>query len=208
MKSVNFTEASTDLGLTKLAKFSVREANSSAAAAAFDFIDDAHTAPDAPTDPTKGASGNVETGEHSWKMTWVTAGGESAPSDASDALDVTTAASKVTITIAVSARSNVTDRNIYRTVSGDTGDYKLVGAVGDNTATIFEDDVADGSLGDAAPSADSTGNRMYEVELAANSSTSEVFGDDSLSSLASAAEDATIQIASVTGEYDGTAHGW
>jgi hypothetical protein len=40
------------------------------------------------------------------------------------------------------------------TVAGDTGDWKLVATVADNTTTTYQIDLADESLGASAPAAD------------------------------------------------------
>lgn len=50
------------------------------------------------------------------------------------------------------AGANTTSRRIYRTKVGGSTDYFFVGTVGDNTTTIFTDNVADKSLGVKAPS--------------------------------------------------------
>lgn len=118
----------------------------------------------APTAPTAAlaspaAPGNVTDGLHSWKVTYVTANGETTPSAASGQVTVADQATngQVTITIPVSPDYGVTARKVYRTVAGDAGSYLLVGTVANNTATTFTDNVADGSLGAAAPSANTAG---------------------------------------------------
>lgn len=100
-------------------------------------------------------AGNVTNGTHSWKYTNVgpSGVGESAPSSISNQVDVTNNAvdGKVNLTSIVAGPAGTTARKIYRTVSGDTGDYKLVGTISDNVTTTFQDNVADGSLGAVAP---------------------------------------------------------
>ena len=58
---------------------------------------------------------------------------------------------QVSLTAIPTGPAGVTSRKIYRTVSGDTGDYKLVGSLGDNTTTTYTDNTADASLGASAP---------------------------------------------------------
>lgn len=100
-------------------------------------------------------AGNVTNGTHSWKYTNVgpSGVGESAPSSISNQVNVVNNAvdGKVNLTSIVAGPAGTTARKIYRTVSGDTGNYKLVGTISDNVTTTFQDNVADGSLGADAP---------------------------------------------------------
>lgn len=114
-------------------------------------------APGAATAALTGAgAGNVDNGAHSYKITFVTAGGETEAGTAS--APVTVADKTVNGQVALSAIPTgtvgiVTSRKIYRTVAGDTGDYKLVATIANNTATTYTDNTADSSLGAIAPSA-------------------------------------------------------
>lgn len=100
-------------------------------------------------------AGNVNNGTHSYKITLVGPGGESPASPTSNVVTVTDLAvnGRVALTsIPVGAASTgVTSRNIYRTVAGDAGSYKLVGSIADNVTTTYQDNVADSSLGAVAP---------------------------------------------------------
>lgn len=114
----------------------------------------ASSRPATPSAALAGAgAGNIDNGLHSWKVTNITARGETGGSSASGQVNVVdkTTNGQVTVTIPVSAQTNVTGRKIYRTIAGDTGNWLLVGTVNDNTSTTFTDNVSDASLGAAIP---------------------------------------------------------
>ena len=98
------------------------------------------------------AAGNVETGVHKYKYTFVNNTGETLPSAAS--ADVTVADKAVNGQVLVSGIAvgevGTTARKVYRTEAGGST-YKLLTTISNNTATTFLDNVADGSLGAAAP---------------------------------------------------------
>jgi hypothetical protein len=150
------------------------------------------TAPAAPSAAlaSPAAPGNVENGAHSYKVTFETADGETEASAVSNTVTVVnkTINGKVLVTIPVSTNHRVTARKVYRSAAGDavTGPWKLVNTVADNTATTFLDNVADGSLTDEAPDANSSG-------LSAN-------GDLGAANVDPAAHVKTVQ---VTGDLDG-----
>lgn len=52
--------------------------------------------------------------------------------------------------------SGTTSRKVYRTVAGNTGNYKLLTTIGNNSTTTYADSTADGSLGADAPSSDTS----------------------------------------------------
>jgi hypothetical protein len=117
-------------------------------------------APGAPVATLAGAgAGNVDNGTHSWKVTFVTVAGETTPSATSNVLNVVdkTTDGKVSVTGIPVGPLGTTARKLYRTVAGDTGSYKLVTTLSDNTTTVYEDDTADGSLGANAPSSNTAG---------------------------------------------------
>lgn len=117
-------------------------------------------APAAPVAALSGAgAGNVDDGSHSYKLTFVTAAGETDPSPASNVVTVAdkTMDGKVTLTIPVGTDPLTTDRKVYRRVAGDTGAWKLVAAVGNNTATTYVDNLADAGLGANAPTVNGAG---------------------------------------------------
>lgn len=106
-----------------------------------------------PTDTptvTSNATGLL-TGAYQWKVTNVNTGlVESDVSTATASLTLASATARIVLQT-FAASYGVAARKIYRTVvSGSV--YKLVGTVSNNTATTFDDNVADASLGANAPS--------------------------------------------------------
>ena len=98
----------------------------------------------------EGIAGNL-TGAYTYKVTFVTADGETEGGEVSVSRTVT--AKKIELSgIPVSHLSTVTSRKIYRTVGGGT-QHKLVATLSDNTTTTYSDNVADGSLGANVPTA-------------------------------------------------------
>lgn len=98
-----------------------------------------------------GAAGNVNVGDHSWVVTFVAGSVEHRAGPKSNVLTIVTSAKQVNLTSIAIGPTGTTARKVYRTVAGDTGSYKLVGTINDNTTTILTDNVADGSLGAAVP---------------------------------------------------------
>jgi uncharacterized phiE125 gp8 family phage protein len=116
----------------------------------------------APTAPTvalasPAAPGNVENGAHRYRVTFVTADGETDGGTISSA--VTVADKTVNGQVAVSAipvgGSAVTSRKLYRTVAGGST-YLLLATIADNTTTTYTDNIADASLGAAVPTTNTT----------------------------------------------------
>jgi hypothetical protein len=99
---------------------------------------------------TIGAAGNVNTGLHSWAVTFVTGAGETNLGTNSIPLNVTPD-SIVNLTAVPLGPAGTTSRKIYRTVAGNIGNFKLVGTIGNNTTTTFVDNIADSGLGADAP---------------------------------------------------------
>ena len=104
---------------------------------------------------TEGAAGNVDPGMHSWAVTFVTGAGETNLGTNSIPLYVVGGSppvgSIVNLTAIPLGPAGTTSRKIYRTVAGNTGNFLLVATIGDNTTTTYADNIADGSLGAAAP---------------------------------------------------------
>jgi hypothetical protein len=100
-------------------------------------------------------AGNVDNGNHGWFTTFVGSAPfeESGVTTKSNVLNVVdkTTNGKVNLTGIPLGPAGTTARKIYRTVSGDTGNPKLVGTISDNTTTTFQDNVADAGLGANAP---------------------------------------------------------
>jgi hypothetical protein len=128
-------------------------------------------APDAAlVDPA--AAGNVEDGAHSYKVTFVAgatetqAGTQSAPVTV---VDKSTNGQVALTNIPTSSDASVTARNIYRTEANADPDvdanYKLLATIGNNTATTFTDNVADGSLTTVAPTTNDTIADEFPVPL-------------------------------------------
>lgn len=117
---------------------------------------DGEPAPDAPTAALAGAAGNVDDGAHRYRVTYVTADGETEGGLISDVLTVSdkTSDGQVTVTIPVGGTS-VTSRKIYRTEAAGTS-YKLLTTVADNSTTEYTDNTADSGLGAEAPTTNGT----------------------------------------------------
>lgn len=102
-------------------------------------------------------AGNVENGAHSYKVTFVTASGETTGSAKSNVVTVVdkTTDGQVSLTGIAVGPTGTTSRKVYRTVTGDTGDYKLLTTLGNNTATTYTDNTADASLTSVLPTTNS-----------------------------------------------------
>ena len=105
-------------------------------------------------------TGNVTNGTHSYRVTFTDGHGyESSAGPSSNIVTVDATHKQVdlsNIPLGPTATGNdglnaTVNRKIYRTIAGNTGSPKLLATISDNTTTIFTDNVADGSLGVAAP---------------------------------------------------------
>lgn len=102
-------------------------------------------APVAPTF-TLNTGGNVDTGNHNYRITYTTAIGETNMGGALTAT-VTTGNNTVNLTIPISTDPRVTGRKIYRNKIGQTVDVGyLIATIPNNTATTYTDTVADSTL--------------------------------------------------------------
>ncbi len=94
-------------------------------------------------------TGLLGVGAYKYSVTYTTALGETEGSVCSAPAVITTDAThtKVTITLPVSTDTRVTGRKIYRTAVGGA-EYlsKLLATIANNTATTYEDNIADASL--------------------------------------------------------------
>ena len=129
--------------------------------------------PGIPLPPTTalGAAGNLN-GSYEYAVTFVTAGGETLQSI--DSVAITPVNQQVALTAIPIGGSGTTGRNIYRQKNG-VGPYNLVTAIANNTATTYTDNIADGSVGAAAPTIDSAHNvtvNATAVEAAAEGNVS------------------------------------
>lgn len=114
--------------------------------------------PDVPTVALAGAgAGNVDNGAHRYRVTFVTADGETDGGDISAVVTVVdhTANGKVAVSGIKPGGALVTSRNIYRTQAGLAVFY-LVATIPDNTTTTFTDNIADASLGVGCPTKNTT----------------------------------------------------
>jgi hypothetical protein len=105
------------------------------------------------------ASNLLSAGDYLWKVTFVTAAGETEAGAASNgntalAVDPTTELPPELSNIPLGS-SFVTGRNIYRT-EADGSTYKFVALIADNTTTVYTDNTPDASLGADAPSVNTT----------------------------------------------------
>lgn len=102
-------------------------------------------------------AGNVDDGAHRYRVTFVTADGETEGGTISDAVTVAdkTTNGKVELTAIPTGGSAVTSRKVYRTEAGGS-DYLLLATIADNTTTTYTDNIADSALGAAAPTTNTT----------------------------------------------------
>jgi hypothetical protein len=112
-----------------------------------------------------GASGTNLNGAYTWRMTYVTAQGETEGGTVSSSLTLTNDAATLTLPLS-EMKHSVTSRKIYRTAAGGSS-YLLVATVSDNTTTSYVDNIADGSLGTAAPTVTSavTGTEQFPEDF-------------------------------------------
>jgi uncharacterized phiE125 gp8 family phage protein len=104
-------------------------------------------------------AGNVDNGVHRYRVTFVTADGETDGGDISAAVTVAdkNVNGQISITTISLGGSFVVARNLYRTMANGSS-YFLVAAIANNTTTVFIDTVADSALGVGIPSTNTTGD--------------------------------------------------
>jgi hypothetical protein len=122
-------------------------------------IDKVLAAPGAPTVANGGVGTNLLTaGAYKWKITFVTADGETEGGTASATKTVDPVnelpPDLSAIPTDATAGVTVTARKIYRTVAGGTV-YKYVATLSDNSTTTYTDNIPDASLGATAPTTNS-----------------------------------------------------
>lgn len=102
-------------------------------------------------------AGSVTAGAHRYRVTFVTADGETDGGDISAIVTVADAATngKVELTSIAVGGTNVTSRKLYRTAAGGST-YLLLATLSNNTATVYTDNIADGSLGAEVPTTNTT----------------------------------------------------
>ena len=108
-------------------------------------------------------AGNVTNGAHRWLATFTSTLGETEAGAVSAEITVTDNAvnGKVELTAIPIGPLLTTSRKLYRTAAGGTV-YKLLATISDNTATVYTDDVADGSLGANAPSVNTAIDKGFD----------------------------------------------
>ena len=94
---------------------------------------------------TVSSGGAVDTGDHLYKMTYISAGGETGSNNASATITTTAGDNTISLIVPVSTSIYVTNRAIYRTKAGGSV-YYFLGLMGDNTTTSLIDVTADASL--------------------------------------------------------------
>jgi len=122
------------------------------------------TAPTAPSAALAGAgAGSVTNGDHKYRVTYVTATGETELGTASGTVTVAdnTTDGKINVTIPTSSQLGVTARKLYRTKAGDATTMYLLATINDNTTTSYLDNTADASLGASGTYRGNTTNRIY-----------------------------------------------
>jgi uncharacterized phiE125 gp8 family phage protein len=115
--------------------------------------------PSAPSLALSGPAGNVTNGAHRYRLTFVTADGETDGGDISDVITVVdkTISGQVLLTNIPLGGDQVTARKVYRTKAG-ADDFFLVGTIANNEDDDFTDNVADGALGAGIPAINTTLN--------------------------------------------------
>ena len=129
---------------------------------------DGETAPGAPAAALAGAgAGNVDNGAHRYRVSFVTAQGETEGGVISAAVTVTDKAvnGKVTVSSIPLGGSAVTARKLYRTAAGGS-DYLLLATLADNTTTSYTDNTADSALGAGAPTSNTTAEPRLALLIA------------------------------------------
>jgi uncharacterized phiE125 gp8 family phage protein len=119
----------------------------------------AEPAPDALTAalPSPAIAGVVDNGDHRYRVTFVTADGETEGGTVSAAVTVADKAvnGKVALSAIPLGGSAVTSRKIYRTTAGGST-YLLLVTLADNTTTAYTDNIADAALGAGCPTVNTT----------------------------------------------------
>lgn len=125
----------------------------------------AEPSPSAPTVALAGlGAGNVNSGAHSYLITFVTADGETEAGQQSSSVTTSGGNGQVALSAIPLGGALVTSRNIYRTAAGGST-YKLLAALSNNTATTYADNIADSALGVSAPSTNTTADALLTALL-------------------------------------------
>ena len=120
-------------------------------------------------------AGLVTAGAHRYRATFVTADGETDGGTISASVTTILAThGKVSLSAIPLGGSAVTSRKIYRTAA-DGSTYLLLATLADNTTTTYTDNIADGSLGAAVPSTNTTADPELTSWLTAAREHAETF---------------------------------
>lgn len=112
----------------------------------------------APAAADSGSAGNPN-GAYKYTITFLNVNplGQTGETKPSGEVSVTVTSHSINVTVPAGPNGTIA-RRIYRTAAGGaTGTEKLVATIWDNSTTTFLDNVADGSLGAAQPTANNTG---------------------------------------------------
>lgn len=99
---------------------------------------------------TQGSAGNVEAGAHQYAITFTINGVETNLGASSGSIDLPVN-SIVRLRSIPLGPTGTTNRKIYRTAADQSGPFKLLTTLANNTTTSYTDNTADGSLGASAP---------------------------------------------------------
>lgn len=93
-----------------------------------------------------GISGNITPGTHQYKLTFVTASGETNGSSPTGIINISTPSdAQVALTFETGPQGTIA-RKIYRTAAGGS-DFKLLATISNNTSTSYTDNLPDSALG-------------------------------------------------------------
>lgn len=107
-------------------------------------------------------AGLLDTGTHSYVVTFVVNGAETVASSPSNVITAIDGVHSADVTLPIGP-SGTTARKVYRTVAGDVTPYLLALTVADNTTVTVNDGIDDASLTDEAPD-ENTGITLVSIE--------------------------------------------
>lgn len=115
--------------------------------------------PPAPALASPAAAGSLSAGAYRYKVSFVTADGETTASPASNPVTVTAPGTngRIQLSDVMTGGSAVIARRIYRTAANGSS-YYLLTTLNDNTTEVFADNVADNALGAQEPATNTTGD--------------------------------------------------
>lgn len=127
--------------------------------------------PGAPTAALAGSgAGNLTPGSYYYRVTFVTASGETDGGSVSAVVTTTLGDGKVDLSdIPVGSTGIVTARKLYRTKKNqppEAANFFLLATVSDNSTTTYADNLNDISLGAACPTENSTLDQLFAVSAA------------------------------------------